>query len=159
VVYASFVVLTIKVITGKQGSQSGQQQDLTATVMQHQGGRWLVGIVGAIVVIAGLALVLQGLRHKFMKQLQTGQMNARTRRVVKWLGTIGTSARGVVFALVGILVIDAAATHNPAESGGVDKALQSLQHLPFGKVLLILAALGLAIFGVYGLCEARWRKV
>jgi membrane protease YdiL (CAAX protease family) len=158
-VYASFVVLTVKVITGKQGSQSGQQQDLTATVMQHQGGQWLVGIVGAIVVIAGLALVLQGLRHKFMKQLQTGQMNARTRRVVKWLGTIGTCARGLVFALVGVLVIDAAVTHHAAQSGGVDKALLTLQHLPFGKVLLILAALGLAIFGVYGLCEARWRKV
>jgi hypothetical protein len=25
--------------------------------------------------------------------------------------------------------------------------------------LMILAALGLAVFGVYGLCEARWRKV
>ena len=24
--------------------------------------------------------------------------------------------------------------------------------------LLILAALGLIIFGIYGLCEARWRK-
>lgn len=160
VVYASFVVLTIKVITGTQGNQSSQQQDLTAKVMQHPGGQWLVGIVGAIVVIAGLALVLQGLRHKFMKQLQTGQMNARTRRVVKWLGTIGTGARGLVFALVGVLVIDAAVTHNAAKSGGVDEALQSLRdHHPFGPALLILAALGLAIFGVYGLCEARWRKV
>jgi hypothetical protein len=24
---------------------------------------------------------------------------------------------------------------------------------------MILAALGLAVFGIYGLCEARWRKV
>jgi hypothetical protein len=24
---------------------------------------------------------------------------------------------------------------------------------------MMLAALGLVIFGVYGLCEARWRKV
>jgi hypothetical protein len=159
VVYAAFVVLTIKVITGTQGSQSRQQQDVTATVMQHPAGRWLVGIVGAIVVIAGLALVLQGLRHKFMKQLRTSQMNARTRRAVKWLGTVGTSARGVVFALVGILVIDAAVTHNAAKSGGVDKALLTLRDQPFGPVLLGLAAVGLVIFGIYGLCEARWEKV
>jgi len=26
-------------------------------------------------------------------------------------------------------------------------------------VLALLAAAGLIIFGVYGLCEARWRKV
>jgi len=159
VVYAFFVVLTIKVISGKQGSQSGQQQDVTAHAMQHPAGRWLVAIVGVIIVIAGLALVLEGLRHKFMKQLRTAQMSARTRRVVKWLGTIGTSARGVVFALVGILVIDAAVTHNAAKSGGVDTALLTLRDKPFGLVLLILAALGLVIFGVYGLCEARWRKV
>jgi hypothetical protein len=159
VVYAFFVVLTIKVIAGKQSSQSRQQQDITAQAMQHPAGRWLVGLVGVIIVIAGLALVLEGVRHKFMKQLQTGQMSARTRRVVRWLGMIGTSARGVVFALVGILVIDAAVTHNAARSGGVDKALLSLRDQTFGPVLLILVALGLVIFGIYGLCEARWRKV
>src|ERR1022692_3658114 len=158
VIYAFFVVLTIKVISGKQGSQSGQQQDVTAHAMQHPAGRWLVAIVGVIIVIAGLALVLEGLRHKFMKQLRTAQMSARTRRVVKWLGTIGTSARGGFFALAGILVIDAAVTHNAAKSGGVDTALLTLRDQPFGRVLLILAALGLVIFGVYGLCEARWRK-
>ena len=107
----------------------------------------------------GLVLVAEGLRHKFMKQLRSTQMSARTRRVVRWLGTIGTSARGVVFALAGVLVIDAAVTHDAAKSGGVDKALLTLRDQPFGEVLLILAALGLVIFGAYGLCEARWRKV
>jgi hypothetical protein len=159
VVYAFFVVLTVRVIIGKQGSQSRQQQDVTVQTMQHPGGRWLVGFIGVIVVIVGLALVLEGLRHKFMKQLQTSRMSARTRRVVKWLGTIGSCARGVVFALAGVLVIDAAATHDAAKSGGVDKALLTLRDQPYGQVLLILAALGLVIFGVYGLCEARWRRV
>jgi hypothetical protein len=30
---------------------------------------------------------------------------------------------------------------------------------PVGEFLLIPAALGLIVFGVYGLCEARWRRV
>jgi hypothetical protein len=29
----------------------------------------------------------------------------------------------------------------------------------FGEFLMLLAALGLLVFGVYGLGEARWRKV
>src|ERR1039458_9860533 len=91
VIYAFFVVLTIKVISGKQGSQSGQQQDVTAHAMQHPAGRWLVAIVGGIIVIAGLSLVFEGLRHKFMKQLRTAQMSARTRRVVKWLRPVRTT--------------------------------------------------------------------
>jgi hypothetical protein len=159
VVYAGFVYLTVKVITGTAGSQSRQQQDVTAQAMQHPAGRWLVGIAGLIVVIIGLVLLIEGIRHKFMKNLRTSQMNARTRRVVRWLGTIGTSARGVVFALAGVLVIEAAITHDAAKSGGIDKALLTLRDRPFGMVLLTAAALGLVVFGVYGLCEARWRKV
>ncbi len=160
VVYAGFAVLTFKVISGAQGSsQSHEQQDLTARVMQYPAGRWVVGIVGLIVVMAGLVLIMEGFRRKFMKYLRTDQMSARTRRVVRLLGTVGTVARGVVFALVGVLVIDAAITHSASKSGGIDKALLALRDQPFGVVLMLAAALGLLIFGIYGLCEARWRKV
>ena len=160
IVYAFFAVLTFKVISGRATStQTHQTQDVTATVMQHAGGRWAVGIVGLIVVICGLVLVTEGFRKKFMKYLQTGQMSRRTRRVVEILGVIGTIARGVVFAIAGIGVMEAAITHNPGKSGGIDKALLTLRGEPFGDFLLAIAAVGLIIFGIYGLCEARWRKV
>src|ERR1700733_9832440 len=152
VVYAFFAVLTFKVISGTAHNQERQQQDLTAKAMQHTGGQWLV-------VIIGLVLVVQGFRRTFMKLLQTNRMSPRTRKIVEWLGVIGTVARGVVFALAGVLVIEAAVTHKAAKSGGIDKALLTLRNQPFGEVLLFLAALGLLIFGVYGLCEARWRRV
>ena len=158
-VYAFFAYLTFQIIAGTAGNQSKKQQDLTAKVMQHPGGQVLVGIVGAVIVIVGAALVLEGLRRKFLKYLQTSQMSRQTRRIVEGLGVIGTAARGVVFALVGVLVIDAAITYKPAKASGIDKALLTLRNQPFGEVLLILAALGLIIFGIYGLCEARWRKV
>ena len=86
-------------------------------------------------------------------------MTPGTRRVVEWLGVIGTTARGVVVALAGVLVLEAAITHKPSKSGGIDKALLTLRNQPFGEILVLLAALGLVIFGVYGLCEARWREV
>jgi len=159
VIYAGFAYLAFRVISGTHSSQSRQQQDITASAMRHTDGRWLVGIVGVIVVVIGLALVAQGVRHKFLKYLQTAQMTAGTRRAVMWLGTIGTIARGLVFALAGVLVTIAAITHNASDSGGIDKALLTLRNQPFGELLMILAALGLAVFGIYGLCEARWRKV
>ena len=160
VIYAFFAFLTFEVIAGRaSGTQTQKQQDITAKVMQHAGGRWLVGLAGLVVVICGLVLVLEGIRRKFMKYLQTAQMSPRTRRVVEILGEIGTVARGLVFALAGVLVIDAAVTHNVGQSGGIDKALLTLRDQPFGQFLLAVAALGLIVFGIYGLCEARWRKV
>ena len=159
IVYAFLAYLTFQVISGAAGNETRSQQDLTAKLMHHTGGQWLVAIVGLVIVVVGLTLVAEGIRRKFMKYLRTGQMSGRTRRVVERLGMIGTTARGVVFAIVGALVFDAAVTFNPKKSGGLDKALLTLRHLAFGEFLLLLVALGLLIFGVYGLCEARWRKV
>jgi hypothetical protein len=148
VIYAGLAYLTFKVISGTEGSQSRQQQDVTASLMQHPGGRWLVGIIGLIVVIVGLVLVMEGIRRRFMEYLRTSQMGPRMLRIVRLFGTAGT-----------VLVIDAAVSHHPAASGGIDKALLSLRNQPAGPVLLVLATLGLVIFGVYGLREARWRRV
>ena len=62
-----------------------------------------------------------------MKYLQTGEMSATTRRVVVRLGIIGTVARGLVFALTGALVIDAAVKYQPSKAGGLDTALKTLR--------------------------------
>jgi len=159
VIYAGLSYLTFTVISGTDRSQRRRQQDITATAMQHTAGRVLVGVVGLVIVACGIVLVIEGIRKKFMKYLQTAKMSARTRKVVKVLGITGTIARGLVFALAGVLVVVAAVTHKAAESGGIDKALQTLRDQPFGEFLTLAAALGLVIFGVYGLCEARWRKV
>lgn len=72
---------------------------------------------------------------------------------------IGTIARGLVFALTGALVVEAAVRYQPSKAGGLDTALRTLRDQPFGMFALIVAGLGLITFGIYGLCEARWRKV
>jgi len=159
VIYAGLSYLTFTVISGRARSQAGRQQDITATAMQHPAGRVLVGVVGLVIVACAITLVVEGARKKFMRYLQTARMSASTRRVVKLLGMTGTIARGLVFGLAGVLVIDAAITHKASDSGGIDKALLTLRDQPFGEFLMLLAALGLVVFGIYGLCEARWRKV
>ena len=53
---------------------------------------------------------------------------------------IGTVARGLVFALIGALVIEAAVRYKPAKAGGLDTALKTLRNQPYGKFALIAAA-------------------
>jgi Domain of Unknown Function (DUF1206) len=159
VVYAGFAVLTFDVIAGTGGSQARREQDWTAKAMHYPGGRWLVGAIGLAVVIVGLVLVLEGVRATFMRLLETYRMSPRTRAVVKRLGMIGTAARGAIFALAGALIVEAAVNYQPAKARGLDKALLTLRDQPFGTAPLAVAALGLIIFGIYALCEARWHKV
>src|ERR1700760_2607102 len=76
IIYAGLAYLTFTVIAGTARSQSGRQQDITATAMQHTTGRVLVGLAGLVIVACGILLVIEGARKKFMKTLQTGQLSA-----------------------------------------------------------------------------------
>jgi hypothetical protein len=49
----------------------------------------------------------------------------------------------------------AAIRSNLGEAGGLDAALRTLAGQPFGTVLLIAVAIGLAAFGVYCFAAAR----
>jgi len=159
VIYAFLAVSAFKIVgNAGVGSQAGQQETWTAKAMQHQGGRWAVGVVGAVVVICGLVLAGQGLRRSFLKYLDQQSMSPGTRRAVEFTGVIGNVARGVVFALAGVFVIRAAVDYDPRQAGGLDRALRELEDTPAGPWLLGLVAAGLVLFGVYGLAEARWRR-
>jgi hypothetical protein len=156
--YASLSVLTFSVIMGTGGSQAKREQDWSARAMHYPGGRWVVGIIGVVIAVVGLGLVIWGARATFLRLLETSRMSPRTRALVKGLGIIGSVARGLIVALVGALVVQAAVEYQPAKAGGLDKALLTLRDQPFGSALLGLAALGLIVFGLYALCEARWHK-
>src|SRR5215469_1819548 len=76
IVYAFLSFLTFEVIARAGSNETRTQRDVTASVMRHPGGRWLVAIIGLIVVLAGVMLVAEGLRRTFMKYLMTSQMTA-----------------------------------------------------------------------------------
>jgi hypothetical protein len=159
IVYATFAVTTFSFIAGtSKQTQSAQQETLTAKFMKHDYGRWLVGLVGVIVVVIGLGMVVEGLRRKFEKQLRMNELHGATRTVVVRLGMIGTIARGIVFAVAGALVVEAAVNYDATKSTGLDGALRTLANRAYGPWLLGALAVGLIAFGVYGLAAARFAK-
>jgi hypothetical protein len=159
IIYAGLAVSTFAFLAGTSNQGQAQQQaTLTARLMRHTYGRWLVGAAGLVVIIVGLAMIRDGLRRKFKDQLQMSEMTGRTRTTVIVLGTIGTPARGIVFAVAGALVLDAAWTFNPSKSTGLDGALRTLADRPFGAWLLSALSLGLLAFGLFGFASARWAK-
>ena len=115
-------------------------------------------MLGAIVVIVGLALVYEGVRGKFKKYFALSDMPPQTRRLVWFLGTFGTTARGVVFALTGYFLVEAAWTYDPDKARGLDGALRRVADSTSGRWLVGLAAIGMIAFGLYGYAEARWRR-
>lgn len=140
-------------------SSSGSSTQLTKSVMQQPWGPFLIGVLGLIIVISGLAMVIQGWTRDFAKYLDNNKATGHTRDLLVKVGRVGYVARGVVFALAGGFVVYGAVQTDPSKTDGLDVALSSLADAPLGVGLLIAVALGLIAFGLYSLAESRYRRV
>lgn len=148
--YGAWTVLEHRNSTAGEGSGAG--------LMKHAYGRWLVGAIGVGLIIGGLALAISGLTRRFLKHMKTGEMGPRTRKVVEAVGLVGTTARGIVFAIIGWFFVDAAYTFDPKEAKGLDQSLRAIVRQGGGRTILTALGVGLIVFGVYSWCEARWRR-
>ena len=89
--------------------------------------------------------------------MSTGTIAAKGRRAgqspwVERLGRVGLVAKGVLYAVVGILAINVA-LGGREKSPDKDGALQAIAEQPFGKGLLLLLALGLAGYALWRLAQ------
>jgi Domain of Unknown Function (DUF1206) len=160
-VYAGLTFSAIRILTGSGGggSQNEKTHKTAATVLSWPGGAWIVGVAGAAILGAGLWNLYRGLSRSFEDRWRTGQMSERARTWGGRAGVIGHLARAVVFALIGIFVIKAAADYRPRDAIGLDGALQKLAHASYGPYLLGLTAAGLVCYGLFCLVDARYRDV
>ena len=159
ILYLYFAYLAYNVVSGASKSQADSSQSATSSVMDHSGGRFLIGLIGVVVVGIGVGLVIYGVKKKFEEHLNTGQMTQSVRQTVRRLGVAGYSAKGVAYGIVGILIVSAAVTYDAEKARGLDGALKTLSSQSYGPWLLGLIALGIAAFGVYCFFQAKYRKV
>lgn len=71
---------------------------------------------------------------------------------VERLGRVGLVAKGLLYAVIGILAVKVA-LGGREESPDKDGALNAIAQQPFGRGLLILLALGLAAYGTWRLAQ------
>lgn len=160
VLYTVFFIGTLKFVMDHQlpASTNQQSHDFTVQAMTHSGGRILVGVVGAAVVLAGLYLIKTGLTRSFLRDLDLSGADKRTRETMETLGTVGNVARGLVFGMIGVFLVDAAVRYDASKAKGIDATLRSFAHTALGPWLLVAVAIGFVLFGGYSLFEARWHR-
>ena len=141
------------------GGGDDKTQPLTARVMSHTGGRTLVLLVGAGLIVGGLGMAYRGFRQKFEDLVKLGDMPDVLQTVTRVVGTFGLVARGLVFALVGWFLVDAAIHFEPDNAKGLDASLKTLAHHAYGRVALFAGAVGLLAFSSWSFIEARYRKI
>jgi hypothetical protein len=159
VLYLVLAFYSVNVLRGAKASMAQSQEDKSAGIMAHSGGRWLVGLVGLVVIGVGIGIFVYGLLKKFTKRLKMQEMRASVRKSTVRLGMGGYTAKGVAYFIAGLLVVTAAVTYDPDKARGLDAALKTLAGHPWGVWLLALIGLGIAAFGVFCFAQAKYRKV
>ena len=141
------------------GGGGGGAEHWTARLLAAPFGRALVIALGLAVMAYAAYQLYAAFAKDPRRHLDLSAASPTAARAVERLARFGIAARAVVFALIGWFLVRAALAYDPQRAGGIDQSLATLGAQPFGKVVLGVVALGLAAYGVYGLAEARWRRM
>jgi hypothetical protein len=159
VLYGALTLEAVRMLRGSGGGESGGAQHWTAMVMDKPFGRIVIGLVGAGIAAYGLYEIFQAFKSDIAKKLNLEGSPVATRRRVVAVGRAGMAARGVVFGIMGWLVMKAALRYDPSKAEGLQGALVTLRQAAYGPWLLGLVALGLVAYGIFQLVKARYRVI
>lgn len=140
----------IAILTSGSAGAEGQEEAAATTAAGYPGGLWLIGLVGAIIIITGVGQWLIAMRGAFMKFL-----HARQPRFAHFAGLIGYFARGAVFVVIGWQVLSLAIGWE-RKALGFDVALEAIAQR--GWVFPVIAV-GLILFGIFSLMAALWLRI
>jgi hypothetical protein len=158
IAYALLAYATVKLLLGRGGGGGTGLDELAAAVLTPRVGRWLVGLVGVIVMTAGLLQLRLGFTAGFRDSLRAG-MSRLERVVTVATGSIGYLTLGVLSLIVGYSLVQVAVRYDPSEAGGWDEALWLLAGLGEGRWLLGVTSMGLILYGLYSVLLVRYRAL
>jgi hypothetical protein len=154
------LVATVQFLMAKPGvGQGGNPPELSAQLMSKPYGVWLVAVFALFWIISAVGEWQLAWTASFMLDLKTSWMNSAEVKFARRVGRLGLTARGIVFGLIGLFLLQAAATADPKRAQGFDGVLVKLLHQPYGPIMMGCVAVGLVLFGVYSMIGARWYKV
>ena len=127
----------------------------------------IAAIVGTKPMLFIMLLVTSGIAIAHWRQAYSEgyaehfDQDAANMKLVHPIAKAALCARGTVFAIISLLLFYRFMTVNPTETQppGLSEALDFVQQLPAGNLLLVLLGVGLLLFSAYSACEALWRPI
>ncbi len=159
VLYGGLTLEAVRMVRGSGGGGGNGAQHWTAVVMDKPFGRVAIGLLGLGIAGYGVYELVKAFKSDLAKKLNLEGSAVATRQRVVGLGRAGLAARGVVFGIIGWLVLKAALQYDASEAEGLQGALVALRKAAYGPWLLMLVALGLIAYGIFQLVKARYRVI
>lgn len=138
--------------SGSGGSGSSTLRQYLSTETQAV----VFGAVGAVMICIGIAHLVKGFKKGFTKYMD---FPASQRQWMVPMCQFGLMARGVVWGIVGWILIRSAIVAGASDEKGMKEAFQWLSDSPYGSWLVLITAIGLFAFGAYSCLETLYRRV
>jgi hypothetical protein len=157
IIYGGLAFTAIRTISTSGKTGGGNEQSMSAEILQKPLGATIIAIVGAAVFGYGMYQLVKAYRTSFTKRFKKDKMSPAVYKAFVSISRFGIATRGVVFGLIGYFLIRTAVQSDPSETKGLDEALAELAKQPYGRYLLGAAALGVFAYGLYLFVLARYR--
>lgn len=138
------------------GSGGEQTNDLLAHMLSWEHSNLLVYLVALVPLALGIVHIIKGWKASFEKYFEADEDVMRYIRPVSRFGLI---ARGVAFIEIAALLAISGSSYQAMHPPGMKEALNGLEDLPGGSLILMIVALGLIAFAAYSFAEATWRRI
>jgi hypothetical protein len=119
-------------------------------------GRWVIAASGVGIALFGLFQLYCAVSRN--KTERVDLTHTRLRGVIITLGIFGFLARGVLFGLIGVLLIDAARRYDTTYATGIAGALSALRRQEYGHWQLGTVAVGLISYGIFQVIKEPYRN-
>ncbi|TGD82561.1 DUF1206 domain-containing protein [Hymenobacter wooponensis] len=123
-------------------------------LLHHPHGQTIVGLIGLVLLSASGIQLYRAWSGKFDTDVNSRPFTNVQRRLVYHMGQIGYSARGIVLGIMGYFCFLAAQHANGNEIRDTEGCFNALQAM--GPQVLGIVAVGLVIYGLYMLVQARF---
>ena len=165
VIYTTFAITAISLARSSSANANANANgnskvtSLTARIMAHSSGRLVIGVIGAIVIGAGLYRIAKGVKRDVTDELDLSGMSRRREHWTRRLGVVGEVGRGVGIGLIGFFLLRAALTFNAAQATGLDGALRRLAVQSWGALIVAVVGVGFVSYGMFCLESFTHRRL
>jgi hypothetical protein len=146
-----------RLATGTGNGGGADSQQLAARLLHLPAGVWLTWSVALGLMAHGVIQIFCGCAAKLDRQLNLAALPPGAARYVIHICRVGIAARGIVFAVIGILLMRAVSRRDPGQAGGIRESLEMLASS--GRWLLAFVAVGLVAYAVYEVLNAKYRRI
>jgi hypothetical protein len=151
--YLTLAVSAVRVALAGRAAREGRRPPVsTVTAVEELALRIAVVVAGVVLLVLAARLVYRGVRRRFTDDLAQGVPTLVVR-----LGQAGYLGKATTYGIVGGLMIWTAVENRVGEPS-LQTVFRLVNLSPTGGALLLLKALGLALFGVYCLAWAGNRR-